>query len=57
MAHNCTTAERKAVTSEDVPSGVMELIDELVRRHGIRKASLLIDKMEAIYNGFEEMKK
>lgn len=55
MAHNLTTAERKAVTSEDVPPGVMELIDELVRRHGIRKASLLIDKMEAIYNGFEEM--
>ena len=57
MAHNFTTAERKAVTSEDVPPGVMELIDELVRRHGIRKASLLIDKMGAIYNKFEEMKK
>ena len=34
---------------EEVPPNVMRLIDEFVRRYGIRKASALLDRMELIH--------
>lgn len=48
-------AATKTMT-EDVPPDIMKLVDDFVRRYGIRKANLLLDKMEALHNLMEEGK-